>query len=170
MLEIKNLLTLIGKKQDLTLPISEPQAYLAGLENLTRKDSNDSNLLLGDKYGPIAVSWRRGERTQLGVVAQAFNSSTQEEEAGGCLSSRPAWSNCEFQISQGYIVRHCFKDGDSRLAHMCISQHPKPTFLVLKERNTSAQKENTFFPRTTRNSKDLLRIPQACPVVVGCYK
>jgi hypothetical protein len=27
-----------------------------------------------------------------GVVAHAFNSSTQEAEAGGFLSSRPAWS------------------------------------------------------------------------------
>jgi hypothetical protein len=29
---------------------------------------------------------------KLGVVAHAFNSSTQEAEAGGFLSSRPAWS------------------------------------------------------------------------------
>jgi hypothetical protein len=28
----------------------------------------------------------------LGVVAHAFNPSTQEAEAGGFLSSRPAWS------------------------------------------------------------------------------
>jgi hypothetical protein len=28
----------------------------------------------------------------LGVVAQDFNPSTQEAEAGGFLSSRPAWS------------------------------------------------------------------------------
>ena len=31
-------------------------------------------------------------KTELGVVAHAFNSSTQEAEAGGFLSSRPAWS------------------------------------------------------------------------------
>jgi hypothetical protein len=30
--------------------------------------------------------------TQLGVVAHAFNPSTREAEAGGFLSSRPAWS------------------------------------------------------------------------------
>jgi major histocompatibility complex class I len=28
----------------------------------------------------------------LGVVAHAFNPSTREAEAGGFLSSRPAWS------------------------------------------------------------------------------
>jgi major histocompatibility complex class I len=28
----------------------------------------------------------------LGVVVHAFNPSTQEAEAGGFLSSRPAWS------------------------------------------------------------------------------
>ena len=35
------------------------------------------------------------------VVAHAFNPSTREVEAGGFLSSRPAWST-EFQDSQGY--------------------------------------------------------------------
>jgi hypothetical protein len=29
---------------------------------------------------------------QMGVVAHAFNPSTREAEAGGFLSSRPAWS------------------------------------------------------------------------------
>jgi hypothetical protein len=29
---------------------------------------------------------------KLGVMAHAFNPSTQEAEAGGFLSSRPAWS------------------------------------------------------------------------------
>jgi hypothetical protein len=32
------------------------------------------------------------EEDQLGVVVHAFNPSTQEAEAGGFLSSRPAWS------------------------------------------------------------------------------
>jgi hypothetical protein len=32
------------------------------------------------------------ERIQPGVVAHAFNPSTWEAEAGGFLSSKPAWS------------------------------------------------------------------------------
>jgi major histocompatibility complex class I len=31
-------------------------------------------------------------QVKLGVVARAFNPSTREAEAGGFLSSRPAWS------------------------------------------------------------------------------
>jgi hypothetical protein len=42
------------------------------------------------------------------VVAYAFNPSTWEAEAGGFLSSRPAWSTkCEFQDSQGYTEKSC---------------------------------------------------------------
>jgi hypothetical protein len=37
------------------------------------------------------------------VVAHAFNPSTWE--AGGFLSSRPAWSTSEFQDSQGYTEK-----------------------------------------------------------------
>jgi hypothetical protein len=40
------------------------------------------------------------------VVAHAFNPGTWEAEAGGFLSSRPAWST-EFQDSQGYTEKPC---------------------------------------------------------------
>ena len=36
---------------------------------------------------------------KLGVVAHAFNPSTQEATAGGLLSSKPAWSKSELQDS-----------------------------------------------------------------------
>ena len=38
-----------------------------------------------------------------------FNPSTQEAEAGGFLSLRPAWST-KFQDSQGYPERPCLKN------------------------------------------------------------
>jgi hypothetical protein len=44
-----------------------------------------------------------------GVVAHTFNPSTQEAEAGGFLSSRPAWSTTEFQDSQGYKEKPCLE-------------------------------------------------------------
>jgi hypothetical protein len=44
-----------------------------------------------------------------GVVALAFNSSTREAEAGGFLSSRPAWSKSECQDSQGYTEKPCLE-------------------------------------------------------------
>jgi hypothetical protein len=42
------------------------------------------------------------------VVENAFNPSTREAEAGGFLSSRPAWST-EFQDSQGYTEKPCLR-------------------------------------------------------------
>jgi hypothetical protein len=45
----------------------------------------------------LTIMWQKlififnKEDCKLGVVAHAFNSSTQEAEAGGFLSSRPAW-------------------------------------------------------------------------------
>jgi hypothetical protein len=43
-------------------------------------------------------------------VAHAFNPSTWEAEAGGFLSSRPAWFlQSEFQDSQGYTEKPCLK-------------------------------------------------------------
>jgi hypothetical protein len=44
-----------------------------------------------------------------GVVAHASNPSTWEAEAGGFLSSRPAWSQSEFQDSQGYTEKPCLE-------------------------------------------------------------
>ena len=41
-------------------------------------------------------------------MAHAFNPSTWEAEAGGFLSSRPAWST-EFQDSQGYTEKPCLE-------------------------------------------------------------
>jgi hypothetical protein len=43
----------------------------------------------------------------LGMVVHAFNPSTQEAEAGEFLSSRPSWSQSEFQDSQGYTEKPC---------------------------------------------------------------
>jgi hypothetical protein len=40
------------------------------------------------------------------MMANAFNPSTWEAEAGGFLSSRPAWST-KFQDSQGYTEKPC---------------------------------------------------------------
>jgi hypothetical protein len=48
-------------------------------------------------------------------MAHAFNPSTREAEAGGFLSSRPAWSQSEFQDSQDYTENPVSKN-----------QKPKP--------------------------------------------
>jgi hypothetical protein len=53
------------------------------------------------------VVFLKRKRSQT-VVAHAFNLSTWEAEAGGCLSSRPAWST-EFQDSQGYTKKACLE-------------------------------------------------------------
>jgi hypothetical protein len=42
------------------------------------------------------------------MVAHTFDLSTLEAEAGGFLSSRPAWST-EFQDSQGYTEKPCLE-------------------------------------------------------------
>ena len=43
------------------------------------------------------------------MVAHAFNPSTLEAEAGGSLSSRPAWSTELVQDSQGYTEKSCLQ-------------------------------------------------------------
>jgi major histocompatibility complex class I len=49
---------------------------------------------LGEKLGFSFLNCKLDVRLAfwLGVVAHAFNPSTWEAEAGGFLSSRPAWS------------------------------------------------------------------------------
>jgi hypothetical protein len=47
-----------------------------------------------------------------GVVVHTFDPSTWEAEAGGLLSSRPAWQpvlQSEFQDSQGYTEKPCLE-------------------------------------------------------------
>ena len=51
------------------------------------------------------------------MVVHAFNPSTWEAEAGGFLSSRPAWST-EFQDSQGYTEKPCLKKNNNKKVAM----------------------------------------------------
>jgi hypothetical protein len=51
------------------------------------KGSNNNLYPLSHLVGPYFLN-----RAMPGVVAHAFNPSTREAEAGGCLSLRPAWS------------------------------------------------------------------------------
>jgi hypothetical protein len=45
-----------------------------------------------DSYTVLINKINLKNKNQPGVVEHAFNPSTQEAEAGGFLSSRPAWS------------------------------------------------------------------------------
>jgi hypothetical protein len=54
---------------------------------------------------------------KLGVVAHAFNSSTQEAKAGVLLSSKPAWSKSEFQDSQDYSEKPCLEMKQNKIHH-----------------------------------------------------
>jgi hypothetical protein len=45
-----------------------------------------------DSYSVLTYIKERRKKKKLGVVAQAFNPSTREAEAGRFLSLRPAWS------------------------------------------------------------------------------
>jgi hypothetical protein len=44
-----------------------------------------------------------------GMVAHAFNPNTREAEAGGFLSSRPAWSTERVPGSQDYTEKPCLE-------------------------------------------------------------
>jgi hypothetical protein len=51
----------------------------------------------------------QGEKKSRAVVAHTFNPSTWEAEAGGFLSSRPAWSTEWAPGQQGYTQKPCLK-------------------------------------------------------------
>ena len=51
------------------------------------------------------------------VVAHAFGPSTWETEAVGPLSSRSAWSEIEFQDSQGYMENPCLENQRKKHTH-----------------------------------------------------
>jgi hypothetical protein len=55
------------------------------------------------------VSVGNKQLVKPGVVVHAFNPSTREEEAGGFLSSRPAWLQSKFQDSQDYTEKPCLE-------------------------------------------------------------
>jgi hypothetical protein len=50
------------------------------------------NRLQVPMFGALIILDIRKSMAKPGVVAHAFNPSTREAEAGGFLSSRPAWS------------------------------------------------------------------------------
>jgi hypothetical protein len=49
-----------------------------------------------------------------GVVVHTFNPSTREAEAGRLMSLRPAWSQSEFQDSQGYTEKPCLEKKENQ--------------------------------------------------------
>jgi hypothetical protein len=69
------------------------KTLVAGPDNLhliprTHKERTDPDKLSSD----LSMHTDKDLKTGQGVVAHTFNPSTQEAEAGGFLSSRPAWS------------------------------------------------------------------------------
>jgi hypothetical protein len=50
------------------------------------------SILVGGTISGLAVLGSIREQAELGLVVHAFNTSTREAEAGGFLSSSPAWS------------------------------------------------------------------------------
>jgi hypothetical protein len=58
----------------------------------TKKPKNKKEKKKKRKKGKKERTKKNFDRGKPGVEAHAFNPSTQEAEAGGFLSSRPAWS------------------------------------------------------------------------------
>jgi hypothetical protein len=58
----------------------------------SNKNVQDLKLCVGEREGNIEKARFRNIISKPGVAAYTFNPSTQEAEAGGFLSSRPAWS------------------------------------------------------------------------------
>jgi hypothetical protein len=61
------------------------------------------------EFSICVPSITQDKSTQPGVVAHTFSPSTREAEAGGFLSSRPAWSTERVQDSQGYTEKPCLE-------------------------------------------------------------
>jgi hypothetical protein len=76
----------------------------------------------------------------LGVVAHAFNHSTREAEAGGFLSSKPAWST-EFQDSLGYTGIPCL-------------EKPKKKKKERKEKKKEKKRKEKVLLHQRRNCQD----------------
>jgi hypothetical protein len=71
--------------------------YQRNKKKIKKRTTGDVHRHLLSKYmiitcGQIRFKCPSRQHAQPGVVAHAFNPSTQEAEAGGFLSSRPAWS------------------------------------------------------------------------------
>ena len=74
--------------------------------NLGKEDREQQHLRWRKVPGPCVK-----QRSWLGMLAHDFNPSTQEEEAGGPLSFKPAWSHSKtskFKDNQKY-GRPCLK-------------------------------------------------------------
>jgi hypothetical protein len=65
------------------------------------------------------------------VVVYAFNPSTLEAEADKFLRSRPAWSQSEFQDSQGYTEKPCLKNNNNKTKNIFPGFF---SFLVFQDR------------------------------------
>jgi hypothetical protein len=71
----------------------DPQVCSGGSSQLGSRPL--AHLCIGDNTDsktPSFLTWHLKQVLKPGVVVHAFNPSTREAEAGGFLSSRPAWS------------------------------------------------------------------------------